>query len=88
MSFKTIFIVPALSDIAGQCIIVEKIDAPSRVLEDYRADPYSWKQVGVMNSRGELVWFNGSHEEREEIKSCQPLMAGTTFKFPLVEVCA
>lgn len=34
-----------------------------------------------MNSRGELVCFDGPSEWRQTIVGCQPLMAGTTLTF-------
>lgn len=74
------FIVPAWSDQGGQCRIVStpgpKINDP---LAHYRKFPDLWSEAGLMNSRGELVYLSGPMSHAEELRSCEPLMAGTTF---------
>lgn len=62
-------------------------------LKDYRSDPYSWKHVGHMNSQGRLITLELPTYVRsantvgleaslwDEIRSCEPLMAGTVFEF-------
>jgi hypothetical protein len=78
---KTVLIVPAWSDQAGQCRIVAKSGSTRNPLKDYRDRPDQWQEVGLMNSRGELVCYSGLPFEIDEIKECQPLSAGMVFEF-------
>lgn len=78
---KTVLIVPAVTDQAGQCRIVQtgtfaKIRNP---LADYRLNPHLWHEVGLMNFAGELVCYEGPDEESEHIRDCEPLAAGLVF---------
>lgn len=82
----TYFIKPALSDQAGQCRIYrkhfgERDGAPSSVTRDYDADPGGWREVGLMNSRGRLVCLDAEPHIIEDIKTCEPLMAGLHFTY-------
>lgn len=93
-------IVPAENDIAGTCGIFTKEaslikQGKDNALKDYRSDPYSWKRVGHMNSRGKLIALELPTYVRsdntvdleaslwDEIRSCEPLIAGTVFEFPI-----
>lgn len=78
----TIYIHPAWSDQAGQCRIYATnelggVDAR----DDYRARPNLWREVGLMNSAGELVCFEGTEDQREALVEGQPLAAGSVFTF-------
>ena len=78
----TVYIHPAYTDQAGQCRIYatnEPVDIDART--DYQVRPNLWREVGLMNSRGELVCFDGPREMRQTLVDSQPLMAGTTFTF-------
>ena len=80
------FIKPALTDQAGQCRIYRKHfgsrdGAPASVTRDYDAGPNSWREVGLMNSRGRLVCLDAEQGVIEDIKSCEPLMAGLHFTY-------
>lgn len=78
----TIYIHPAYTDQAGQCRIYATNELGDlSAADDYRARPNRWREVGLMNSRGELVCFDGPSEWRQTIVDSQPLMAGTTFTF-------
>lgn len=77
----TIYIHPALTDQAGRCRIYVKGAKVPNARDDCRANPSDWHECGLMNSRGEVVAFIGPRQVYEEIKSCEPLMAGTTFHF-------
>jgi hypothetical protein len=82
MNPTTVYIRPALTDQAGQCRIyatngLEGVSAR----DDYEARPNLWREVGLMNSRGELVCFEGPDEWRQELIDCQPLLAGNTYNF-------
>ena len=48
----TAYIVPALTNQAGQCRIVARAGVPASAREDYRAHPDTWQEVGLMNSPG------------------------------------
>lgn len=77
----TIYIVPAWSDQAGQCRIVARDDDFAGTARDnYRAEPDKWREAGLMNSQGKLVCFDGSDAARQELKDCEPLMAGLTLR--------
>lgn len=78
----TILIFPALTDLAGQCrIYAADGPCPKDPINDCRNNPSRWRHVGIMNSRGELVCFDGTPEQRQDLLDCQPLMAGTTFTY-------
>jgi hypothetical protein len=72
---KTYLIVPAWSDQAGQCRIVVRNGLPADALADYRATPDYWIDVGLMNSRGELVYLDAPKSVVQEFRDCA-LMAG------------
>ena len=78
---KIIYIVPAWSDQAGQCRIVSRNVDNCTQAPQYRDNQQGWKEVGLMNSQGKLVCFEGAEAERQEIKDCEPLMAGMYFTF-------
>lgn len=73
---KTIYIVPAFSEQAGQCRIYSTPGQPQDPAALYRARPEVWSDFGLMNSQGKLVC---AQEAFEQIKECEPLMAGTVF---------
>lgn len=78
----TIYIAPAPTDAGTQCHIYALDGTPARGARDhYRDHPDLWREVGLMNSRGRLVCFDGPDDQRQELIDCQPLMAGTTFTF-------
>ena len=81
---KTIFIVPAWSDQAGQCRLVatSTFKSVGDAKRDYEHYPDKWREVGIMNSQGKLVCFDGTAKERDDIKASEPLMAGLVFEFP------
>src|ERR1700754_309481 len=84
----TALIVPALSDQAGQCRIVACEGDIRKALQDYRSNPDAWKETGLMNSQGKLVWCHELGDLREQLKKCEPLMAGTTFLIDVPEESA
>lgn len=76
------YIVPAWSDQAGQCrIVTRSFDGKLDARKSYMESPSLWKEAGLMNSRGELVCINSTPEQREDMKACEPLMAGTQFSY-------
>ena len=78
----TIYIHPAYTDQAGQCRVYATNELGDlNAADDYRARPNRWREVGLMNSRGELVCFDGPREMRQTLVDSQPLMAGLTFTF-------
>lgn len=81
MQNKTALIVPAMTEMAGQCRIVMRDGATTQALRDYRENPDAWKEVGIMNSRGKLVCLEDIPALREELQACEPLMAGLTFSW-------
>lgn len=78
---RVFYIVPAWSDQAGQCRIVSrefsgKIDAAA----SYRETPKLWKEAGLMNSRGKLVYLDDRHAAAE-MSQDEPLSAGMQYSF-------
>lgn len=86
---KTVYIVPAMSDIAGQCRIVQRDSGFSGSARDnYRKEPQAWKEIGLMDSRGNLRCLTAPPEIVSELKECEPLMAGLEFEFELLAQAA
>lgn len=86
--YQTLYIVPAFSDVAGQCRIVA-CDSDHKVKsarDSYRKNPEAWKEVGLMSSRGTLRCITAEPEIVSELKDCEPLMAGMVFEFNLPEL--
>jgi hypothetical protein len=77
---ETLYIVPAWSDQAGQCRIVSRItDGKVDASKDYRRNPALWKEAGLMNSLGQIVWLTANKDLTQDVIDSQPLMAGTQF---------
>lgn len=77
----TVYIVPAMTDQAGQCRIVSREGVFKSPRDDYRQSPGAWKEIGIMNSRGKLVCLEADNlDVVEELKSAEPLMAGLVFE--------
>ena len=76
-------IVPGVTDFATQCRIYAKVvDHPIyRPLADYRKEPDTWKEAGLMNNRGKLVCLTAEEAHCKEIERCEPLCAGEVFTF-------
>lgn len=80
-------IVPAWSDQAGQCRIVARSHEQQHPnpLQHYRQYDSQWKEVGVMNSQGKLVYLDAPAAVVQDFKDSEPLAAGLTFAFDAVE---
>jgi hypothetical protein len=77
----SVFIVPALTDMAGQCRIVARSGEVSSARDDYRANPQAWREIGLMNSHGRLVCLDADNlVVIDELKACEPLAAGLQLK--------
>lgn len=80
----TYYIVPALTDQAGQCRIVSfagafqdiRTDGARDARDHYQKFPDKWAEAGVMNSQGKLVALDGSKATWQELRDCEPLAAG------------
>lgn len=71
----TVHIAPSPTEHGTQCrVYMNKTNAD--VCPTYSDNPILWKEVGLMNSRGILVCFEGTPEQRQEIQDCEPLMGG------------
>jgi hypothetical protein len=81
----TVYIVPAWTDQAGQCRIVAAEGTFSSPRDCYKAHHKLWKEVGIMNSAGKLVCLQAGPITTAEIKDCEPLSAGSIFKFSSLE---
>ena len=77
----TINIAPAFSDQAGQCRIYRHDGNPDDARASYRFQPDEWREVGVMNSRGKLVCFEGTNEQHQDLVNTQPLIARLCFSY-------
>jgi hypothetical protein len=88
---QTVLIVPAWSDQAGQCRIVATDGDIKDALKSYRADPARWSEVGLMNSSGKVVHLSQELQDAgllDEMRDCEPLMAGTAFQVRAAEAPA
>ncbi|KVP39703.1 hypothetical protein WJ87_05835 [Burkholderia ubonensis] len=70
-----------MTDQAGQCRIVSRDGKVASARDDYRRNPDAWKEIGLMNSRGRLVCIEADNlAVVDELKACEPLMAGLQFE--------
>ena len=79
-----VYIAPANHDITGFCNIYLKLSDASigSARDDYRMNPFAWKEVGRMNSHGQVVCLDRAlvgEDIYRDIMDCQPLMAGLQF---------
>lgn len=83
LALKNVFyIVPAWSDQAGQCrIVARQVEGRIDAGASYRATPELWAEVGLMNSRGKVVYLTDKHAF-EEMSQDEPLMAGMQYSLP------
>ena len=79
----TIYIVPALTDQAGQCRIVAANGSFESPRDSYKSHPELWKEIGIMNSAGKIVCLQASPETTDTMKDCEPLIAGSYFMFDI-----
>lgn len=82
----TALIVPAWSNLASQARIVSAPGRVERALVEYRENPAAWRDVGIMNSRGELVCCENHGTLRAELLACAPLAAGYVIEYEAGEV--
>ncbi|MDO9252598.1 MAG: hypothetical protein Q7U48_13745 [Hydrogenophaga sp.] len=80
-----IYIAPAQGILAGQCRIY-RAEFTGCINGDgihthYRNNPERYAEAGIMSSRGKLVCFDGTPEQRQDLLDCQPLMAGLVFTY-------
>lgn len=80
----SVYIAPANHDITGFCNIYLKLSDASigSARDDYRMNPFAWKEVGRMNSHGQVVCLDRAlvgEDIYRDIMDCQPLMAGLQF---------
>lgn len=52
-----------------------------KIRDHYRENHRQYKEVGLMNYEGKLVCFEGTDEQRQDLKDCEPLMAGLVFAY-------
>lgn len=77
---RTIYIVPAFSDQAGQCRIVARDCEVQNARDSYQREPDQWVEIGLMNSLGKLVCLTASDAVYNAMRECEPLMAGLVFR--------
>ena len=51
------------------------------VRDNYRRNPDKWAEVGLMTAQGKLVCFDGPADQLEDLRACEPLMAGNFFVY-------
>lgn len=79
---KTVYIVPAETELGCRCRIVAAEQAIPNPRDDYRQHPERWPEVGLMNAQGRLVCLRASPEIVKDVQSSEPLMAGMVFHYP------
>lgn len=77
----TVYIVPAWSDQAGQCRIVSRQGFWPNARDSYRESPGAWQEIGLMSSSGELRCLTAPAKVFNELRTSEPLAAGTVFQF-------
>jgi hypothetical protein len=78
----TYYICPPLGSMhAGQARIYMRQGRVSNPRDHCRAHPEQWAEVGLVNFQGKLVCLDAADGIYEEIKACEPLMAGLVFHF-------
>lgn len=71
----TYYIVPAMTDQAGQCRVVHR-DGHWAARESYRENPAAWHEAGLMNFEGKIVCLECPRYIWDQLKADEPLMAG------------
>lgn len=74
----TVLIVPTETEMGTQCRVVAADGLFRDPLSAYRHDHSAWGEVGLVNSRGELVCIE---PEFAAMKQDEPLMAGVYYVF-------
>lgn len=72
----TYYIVPALTELAGQCRIVHRDGHWAGARESYEANPDNWLEAGLMNFEGKIVCLECPRYIWDQLKADEPLMAG------------
>jgi len=75
---KTFYVVPGVTDAASQCRIYRKDGHIRMAGEDYRKNPNSWEEVGLMTAYGKLVCLLGDASDVLAVRECEPLAGGIT----------
>lgn len=78
----TIFIHPAVTDVASRCVIKAANGKMEDPLRNYRVNPGYWRDIGYMNNAGQITFLAAPKAITESIKECEPLGALETFYFP------
>jgi len=79
MHTRTYLIVPAETDIAGQCRIVTHLQKQTSPLAHYREHPDEWRDVGLMASQGYIRCLDAPADVWQDMRECEPLHAGMCF---------
>ena len=79
MNTRTYLIVPAETDIAGQCRVVMHRQKQTSPLAHYREHPDEWLDVGLMTSQGHIRCLAGPADVWQDMRECEPLQAGMCF---------
>ena len=76
---RTYLIVPAETDIAGQCRIVMHLQKQTSPLAHYRECPDEWRDVGLISSKGRVRCLACPHDVWLDMRDCEPMHAGMYF---------
>ena len=89
MRTRTYLVVPAVTDVAGQCRIVvhlnwKRYESPNdqeweSPLAHYREHPEEWRDVGLMNAQGSVRCLDAPADVLQDMRECEPLCAGMYF---------
>ena len=76
----TLYIVPAMTDQAGQCRIVARKGAWA-AKQSYCENPEAWQEAGIMNSQGHIVCLNAPAKVYQQLIQDEPHMAGLEIQY-------
>ncbi len=76
----TLYIVPAMTDQAGQCLIVAR-NGRWAARQSYAENPNAWHEAGIMNSQGRIVCLNAPEKVYQQLILDEPHMAGLEVQY-------
>ncbi|MEN9316075.1 MAG: hypothetical protein RIS35_2468 [Pseudomonadota bacterium] len=74
----TVYIVPAMTELAERCRIVARDGRVSSARDNYEFEPDAWYEIGLMASDGRLICIEPRFID---MKQDEPLMAGVNYHF-------
>lgn len=79
----TLYVAPNVTDRGthNRIYAATVADSVNSAWYSFKNNPRIWKEVGLINSEGKLVCLAACKDVWDEVKSCEPIIAGATFQF-------